>query len=67
MRKLQRGMNLLTFFICMSMALAGKLGFNIKPSALQLLMISETFDNPILSDGPTGPVLRVATTDCRAG
>lgn len=49
------------------MDLAGTLGFKINPSLLQLFIIKVTFDNPILSEGPTGPVLIVATTDSNAG
>ena len=48
-------------------AKAGLEGLSISPSMLHDLKIKEMLNLSMASEGPTGPVLRVAMTECKAG
>ena len=58
------------WFTCHSwelIAKAGLEGLSISPSMLHDFKIREMLNLSMASEGPTGPVLRVAITECRAG
>ena len=46
------------------MAVAGIEGWRSVPSAMHAFMMSETSEQPILSEGATGPVEKELTADC---